>query len=150
MPRFILAATLVGVVAATALAGVVVKGSSSQEALGASNKCTNASLAGAFGVKFEGQSPLGQFASVSLWKFDGRGGLRAAETFNSAQTGPQTRRISGKYTMKSDCSFQLLFGSELVRSHEADGACVLTAKGSEFICLDNEKGWQTVGSGTKV
>ena len=77
-------------------------------------------------MRFEGQSAaLGRFASVSLWRFNGKGRMTAPETFNSEKTGPSTRRIAGRYTVRRNCEFRLHLASTLVRGHEADGVCIL-------------------------
>ena len=144
-----LGVALVGTLAVGAVAGALL--SEGGAALGASKKCTNASLNGAYGIRFEGNSKaLGQFASVSLWTFDGKGKLAASEDYNSEKTGPQTRKISGGYAVKSDCTFELLFPSELAKQHEATGSCVLVDNRREFHCLDVEEGWITLGSGQKI
>ena len=126
MHRSILVLLITGVLAAGIVIGALLDGSPADRALAASPKCSKASLAGAYGVTFNGHSEnLGRFASVSLWKFNGRGGLEAAETFSSESTGPSTRKLTGRYVIKADCSFRLLFPSELGDAHEAVGACVL-------------------------
>ena len=148
--------TLAVIVAGTLVIGVVVGAATKDDAAKAAGaraaaKCSKASLKGAYGVSFDGTSKaLGRFASVSLWKFDGKGKLHATEAYNSEQTGPQRRAIDGSYTVGADCRFRLLFGSELVHTHQADGLCVLVANRREFSCLDFEDGWQTIGTGTKV
>ena len=124
-------------------------GASSAQA--ASRKCSNASLRGSYGVSFEGRSnALGQFVSVSVWRFNGKGRMRATEHYTSERTGPQSRRISGRYSVARNCSFKLFFGSQLGKQHEAHGECVLVANRREFTCLDNEEGWFTIGRGRKM
>ncbi|MDQ2983965.1 MAG: hypothetical protein M3R70_08605 [Actinomycetota bacterium] len=151
MRRFILVSGVVGVLGLGLVVGTTLLGDRPASAALQAGKCSKASLDGSYGIRFDGHSvKLGRFASVSLWKFDGKGGMKASETYDSEKTGPQTRRIAGKYKVKGDCTFQLLFGSELVRRHGADGACVLTAGGKQFFCLDVEKGWVTTGTGSKV
>jgi hypothetical protein len=78
---------------------------------------------------------------VSLWKFDGKGGLKAAESFNSEGTGPSTRTITGSYEINSSCVFKLLFASVLGHPHDVVGDCVLVDNGREFYCIDVEEGW---------
>lgn len=151
MPRMILISAMIGALAVGAVSGALLDGSPEDSALAASRKCSKASLVGAYGVKFEGQSEnLGRFASVSLWKFDGKGGIKAAESYSSESTGPQKRRITGKYVVRRDCTFELLFPSTLGQTHEAVGACVLVANRTAFSCLDVEKGWVATGTGTKI
>ena len=151
MPRSLALAALAVTLAAGVLVGTTLSDDAADAARKASQKCSTASLDGAYGVRFEGHSRgLGRFASVSLWTFDGDGEMTASETFNSENSGPQKRNISGRYVMRSNCTFDLFFGSELVQSHEAEGACVLVAKRREFTCLDNEEGWITLGTGRKV
>jgi hypothetical protein len=114
-------------------------------------ECNVHSLKGAYGVKFDGQSAaLGRFSSVSIWTFDGKGGMTAEESYNSEETGPQTRTIEGSYEMKPNCSFALFFPSELVQEHEAVGDCVLIDNGKGFYCIDREEGWVTTAVGTKI
>lgn len=130
-------------------AGLFARGPS-RDALAAPPKCSTASLNGAYGIKFDGHSPLGRFVSVSRWSFDGKGKLRASESFVSEKNGPETRKIDGSYAVKRDCTFQVSFGSEIVRPHEAHGDCVLMAAGKQFFCLDVEKRWEITGVGVKI
>jgi hypothetical protein len=114
-------------------------------------ECGVYSLKGSYGMKFDGQSQnLGRFGSVSLWIFDGNGGLKAAESFNSEGTGPGTRTISGSYEMTSNCTFRLFFASVLGHPHDVVGDCVLVDNGREFYCLDVEIGWVATGVGKKI
>ena len=123
----------------------------STNANAATKKCTAASLRGAYGVRFEGASKaLGRFVSVSIWTFDGAGGFAASETYNSENTGPKVRSLSGEYDMRGDCQFGLLFPSDLAKQHDADGVCVLVDAQREFSCIDNEEGWQTLGVGKRI
>ena len=110
------------------------------------------SLNTSYGVKFDGTSQsLGRFGSVSIWKFDGKGGLTASESFNSDATGPQTRSIVGSYEIRPDCGFTLFFPSTLGgTAHEAVGACVLVDNGNELYCLDVEAGWVATALGKRI
>jgi hypothetical protein len=149
--RLMLVLVMMGLLVLGVAIGGVLNDRSESAALGASRKCSKASLDGTYGVRFDGQSKaLGRFASVSIWRFNGKGRLKASETYNSEKTGPQRRRIAGRYVVKSSCSFKLLFPSELVKNHEAAGACVLVANRKEFTCLDAEEGWVTTGTGRKI
>jgi hypothetical protein len=117
----------------------------------AAGSCVEQSLHGTYGVKFDGNSDqLGHFASVSLWTFDGRGGMKASETFDSDETGPATRTVEGSYEIESNCSFALFFPSSLGHEHVAVGACVLVDNGKEFYCVDVESGWVASGIGKRV
>ena len=138
--------------AAVLLVGLVI-GNATVGTAGAApaTNCTLGSLSGNYGVKFDGDSvKLGHFASVSVWSFDGNGALNASEAFNSVNSGPKTRTVAGKYEMRRNCTFKLLFPSELAKKHDADGECVLVDSGKEFYCLDNEVGWVTTGLGKRV
>ena len=132
-------------------AGLLVLGLLVAPAPSVGASCTAASLIGSYGVKFDGHSQtLGRFASVSIWTFDGQGGMNASEAFNSETTGPQTRTISGSYNMLSNCGFVLSFASTLAQQHEAVGGCVLVDGGKEFYCLDVEAGWVATALGKKI
>src|SRR5437764_10471610 len=92
-------------------------------AAAARGRCDLESLNGSYGVKFDGHSQnLGRFSSVSIWTFDGKGGLTASESFNSELTGPQTRNVVGSYQVQPSCGFTLLFPSTLGAQHEVVGA----------------------------
>lgn len=135
------------------LTGGVLPGgaSAAQRSTAKSKKCVAASISGSFGVKFEGNSKaLGRIVSVSVWTFDGKGGFRGSETYNSETSGPMKRTVGGTYKMQADCTFGLLFPSEVAKQHEADGVCVLVDAGKELYCLDNEEGWQALGTGKKI
>lgn len=111
--------------------------------------CGNSTLSGGYGVRFGGTSvALGQVAAVGLWTFDGAGYFSAKETFTSEKQNG-SRSIAGTYVVSADCTFELHFPSSVAREHEADGICVLTNSGAEWICLDNEEGWVSTSSGRK-
>ena len=114
-------------------------------------QCGLESLNGSYGMKFDGVSQnLGRFGSISLWTFDGKGGLNAAESFNSEATGPATRTITGSYEIDSSCVFRLLFASVLGHPHDVVGDCVLVDNGREFYCIDVEEGWVATGVGKQI
>jgi hypothetical protein len=139
------------VLAIGVMIGTLVSAKSVGTAIAASGRCSNASLVGSYGIRFEGKSKaLGSFASVSLWNFNGNGAMTASESYDSDKTGPQTRNIVGTYKVSGDCRFQLFFASRLVHGHQANGACVLVANRKQFFCLDVEKGWVTTGTGSHV
>ncbi len=52
--------------------------------------------------------------------------------------------------MADDCTFELLFASDLAQEHEAVDACVLVDHGQEFSCLDVEASWVTTGIGKQI
>ena len=117
----------------------------------AASECSRHGLHGSYGVKFDGFSKnLGRFGSVSIWTFTDKGQLTASESYNADNTGPQTRIVKGSYILKSDCSFQLLFPSELGHTHKAVGDCVLVDSSREFYCIDVEAGWVATGVGKKM
>ena len=117
----------------------------------AAGPCTLGSLSGPYGVKFDGHSgTLGRFGSVSIWTFNGQGGMTASEVFNSDATGPQTRTVDGSYNVLANCGFILLFPSTLAHVHEAVGGCVLVDGAKEFYCLDVEAGWVATAVGKKI
>ena len=114
-------------------------------------QCSNTSLRGAYGLKFEGASdPLGRFASVSLLTFDGKGGFSAVESFNAQATGPQTRSVAGTYVVQGNCSFALAEENNIVGQHADSAACVLVDNGRQFYCVDLAPGWQLLGTGTRM
>jgi len=111
--------------------------------------CSVATLNGGYGVQFEGTSrALGRYASVSVFRFDGTGGFSAEETFSSEmQKG--ARSIAGSYRVEDDCTATLLYGSQLGRPHEVQGACVVADGGRSFSCVDTAEGWVALGTGVK-
>ena len=114
-------------------------------------QCGVESLNGSYGVKFDGHSQnFGRFGSVSLWTFDGKGALKANESFNSEVTGPGTRTIIGSYEINSNCAFRLLFASVLGHPHDVVGDCVLVDNGREFYCIDVEVGWVATLTGKQI
>ena len=130
-----------GVVVASAIPG----------AASAAGRCGLQSLHASYGMKFDGHSKnLGRFSSVSLWTFDGKGVLSASESFNSEQTGPQTRAVAGSYEVRPNCTFTILFPSTLGAQHEAVGACVLVDSAKEFYCIDVEVGWVATAVGKRI
>lgn len=111
--------------------------------------CSAATLNGGYGVRFEGTSrALGNFVSVSVFRFDGAGEFSASETFSSdMQKGART--IAGSYRVEADCTATLLYASELGREHEVQGACVIVDGGHSFSCVDTADGWVAAGTGTR-
>ena len=134
-----------------ALGVFVGSGVRSGGAASAATKCSESTLDGSYGIRFDGFSTsLGRFSSVSLWSFDGKGRLSASETFSSEKQGPGRREVAGSYRVYPDCSFSLLFPSELAKEHEAVGSCVVVDGGKEFYCLDVEEGWVATGVGKAI
>jgi hypothetical protein len=117
-----------------------------------SAECSNKSLHGSFGMKFDGASAnLGRFGSVSVWAFDGAGNFTASESYNADNTGPGTRTIAGTYTVADDCTFGLEWTSGLGNNeHPSVGACVLVDQGNEVYCTDMDNGWVATGAGKKI
>ena len=116
-----------------------------------SRRCSNRTLQGAYGIKFEGQSLTGgPIASVSRVTFDGQGEFTVSEVarFN----GNLVRRtFTGPYTVNADCTGFLDFSSEITDPpHEAHGEFVIVDGGKEFFILDNEEGWVAGGVGKKL
>jgi hypothetical protein len=113
-------------------------------------KCSNRTLRGTYGVKAEGQSPVGPFASASQFKFDGNGKFSAFE-IGSLNGQIVERTIAGDYTVNSDCGGTITFPSEIVPGspHQAHGDIVLVDSGKEFYFIDHEEGWILNGVGKK-
>lgn len=117
----------------------------------AGRQCSNPSLRGAYGLKFEGASdPLGRFASVSVLLFDGKGNFSATESYNSQATGPQTRSVVGTYAVQSNCTFSLSEDNSILGQHADSATCVLVDTGKQFYCVDLALGWQLLGTGTRI
>ena len=113
--------------------------------------CSNRTLQGTYGLKVEGQSPVGPFASVSQITFDGIGKISG---FEIGSLGGQIvqRLVSGNYTVNADCRGFIIIPSEIVpgNPHQARGDVVLVDGGKEFFIIDNEAGWVLNGVGKKL
>jgi hypothetical protein len=135
--------------------GLVVPGEFAVEAQSrpeaAGGRCSNRTLNGSYGIKFEGQKiGAGPFVSVSRITFDGNGQFTTAEIgrFNGS---PINRTFTGPYTVNDDCTGFLDFSSTIsVPPHEAHGNFVIVDNGKEFYVVDNEEGWAANGVGKKL
>ena len=114
-------------------------------------RCSNRTLQGSYGIKFEGSSLSGgPFVSISLIIFDGAGQFTTTETgrFNGNLVH---RTFTGPYTVNPDCTGFLDFSSNLGNTpHEAHGDFVIVDEGHEFFVIDNEAGWEASGVGKRV
>ncbi len=113
--------------------------------------CSNRTLRGTYGLKLEGHSPAGPFASVSQITFDGNGKVSGFE-IGSLSGQIVERFVSGDYTVNADCRGFIIIPSEIVpgNPHQARGDVVLVDGGKEFFIIDNEAGWVLNGVGKKL
>jgi hypothetical protein len=116
-----------------------------------SHKCSDRTLKGSFGIKFEGTKlGFGPLVSVSRITFDGEGQFTTNEIgrFNGALI---QRTFTGPYTVNDDCTGFLDFSSNLTNPpHVAHGDFVIVDEGQEFFVLDNEDGWAATGVGKRL
>ena len=116
-----------------------------------SRKCSNRTLKGAYGIKFEGQKlGFGPLVSVSRITFDGEGSFTTNEIgrFNGNLV---QRTFTGPYTVNDDCTGFLDFSSGLTDPpHEAHGDFIIVDEGREFFVVDNEEGWAANGVGKRL
>ena len=121
-----------------------------QSKSGPGKKCSEKTLNGAYGIKFEGQKiDAGPFVSISRIVFDGNGTFTTREqgTFKGV---PLERTFTGPYTVNDDCTGKLDFSSNLTNPpHEAHGDFVIVDEGKEFYVVDIEDGWAANGVGKK-
>jgi hypothetical protein len=114
-------------------------------------RCSNRTLRGAYGIKFEGQKLNGgPIASVSRITFDGEGNFTTNEIgrFNGNLI---QRTFTGLYRVNEDCTGFLDFSSTITNPpHEAHGNFVIVDGGREFFVVDNEEGWAANGVGKKL
>jgi len=116
-------------------------------------KCSNRTLKGAYGIKFEGQklgTAGGPFVSISRVSFDGEGTFTTNEIgrFNGA---PVQRTFTGPYTVNEDCTGFLDFSSFLSNPpHDAHGDFIIVDGGKEFFVVDSEEGWAANGVGKRL
>lgn len=116
-----------------------------------SRRCSNRTLNGAYGIKFEGQKIVGgPFVSIGRITFNGNGQFTTSEIgrFNGE---PIARTFTGPYTVNDDCTGFLDFTSTIsVPSHEAHGNFIIVDEGREFFVVDNEEGWAANGVGKRL
>jgi hypothetical protein len=116
-----------------------------------SGRCSNRTLKGAYGIRFEGQKlNTGPFVSVSRVTFDGEGRFTTNEIgrFNGNLI---QRTFTGPYTVNEDCTGFLDFSSTISNPpHEAHGNFIIVNEGREFFIVDNEDGWAATGHGAKL
>lgn len=113
--------------------------------------CSTHSLRGTYGLKLEGFSPIGPFASASQVVFDGNGQITGFE-IGSINGRIVERAVSGEYTVNPDCRGFIVIPSEVIpgQPHQARGDFVLVDGGREFFIIDNEEGWVLNGMGKKL
>ena len=116
-----------------------------------SQTCSERTLQGAYGIRFEGTKlGVGLFVSVSRITFDGHGRFTTNEIarFNGSLV---QRTFTGPYVVNDDCTGYLDFSSNLTNPpHEALGNFVIVDNGQEFFVLDNEDGWAASGVGKRI
>ena len=116
-----------------------------------SRKCSNRTLKGAYGIRFQGQKiGEGPVDTVSRITFDGEGSFTTNEIgrFNG---NPIQRTFTGPYTVNDDCTGILDFSSNLTDPpHEAHGNFVIVDEGREFYIVDDEQFWSASGVGKRL
>ena len=116
-----------------------------------SRRCSNRTLYGAYGVKFEGQRVgIGSLAAIARMTFDGEGNFAANEIgrFNG---DPVQRTITGLYTVNEDCTGFITYTSILTGPpREVRGDFVIVDGGQEIFFLDNSDNWVAGGVGKKL
>ena len=107
----------------------------------APGRCSTRTLRGKYGLKLDGFSPVGPFASASQIVFDGNGQMSGFE-IGSINGHIVERAVAGQYTVDPDCRGTIIIPSEIIpgKPHEARGDFVLVAGGTEFFIIDNEEG----------
>ena len=127
-----------------------VTGVLAQNKPGAGKKCSEKTLNGSYGIRFDGQKiNTGPIASISRIVFDGDGTFTTSEhgTFAGAVL---ERAFTGPYTINDDCTGKLDFSSNItVPPHEAHGDFVIVDEGKEFYIVDIEAGWAASGVGKR-
>ena len=115
-----------------------------------SRKCSNRTLKGAYGIKFEGQKlgtgPIaGPIASIARITLDGEGNFTTNE-IGSLNGHLIQRTFSGPYTVNEDCTGFLDFSSNLTDPpHHAHGDFIIVDEGKEFFFVDSEEDWVANG-----
>ena len=119
-----------------------------QESVQSKKACTNASLRGSFGIKFDGASVTrGGVASATLVTFDGAGNFTGSDV--TSLNGTIVRRtLTGTYTVNPDCTGSLKFLSDLTMN-EADGDFVIVDGGKQLLIVESDSGWVATGVATK-
>ena len=112
--------------------------------------CSSRTLRGRYGLKLEGHSPVGPFASIAQIVFDGDGQIAGFE-IGSINGRIVERAVAGRYTVDPDCRGFIVIPSEIVpgQPHEARGDLVLVDGGKELFIVDNEERWVVNGVGKK-
>ena len=114
-------------------------------------RCSNRTLKGAYGIKFEGLSLAGgPIASVARITFDGEGQFTTNEVGRLNGNGYR-RTFTGPYTVHADCTGFLDFSSDLSGApHEVHGEIIIVDGGKEFFVLDDEDGLVASGVGKRL
>ena len=118
---------------------------------GTRRECSTHTLRGAYGLKLEGFSPIGPFASASQVVFVAMAESRASRL--EALNGHIVERaVGGEYRVNPDCRGFIVIPSEVIpgKPHQARGDFVLVDGGREFFIIDNEEGWVLNGMGKKL
>jgi hypothetical protein len=115
-----------------------------------SRPCSNRTIRGDFGIKFNGASDAGgAIASVTRISFDGSGNFTGADV--SSFGGHIIRRtLTGTYQVNSDCTGTLEFLSNVsTPPHTAPGDFVIVRGGDEFFIINSEEGVTANGVGKR-
>jgi hypothetical protein len=113
--------------------------------------CTNASLRGRYGFKYDAVTINGDLhASVTLFEFDGNGRFTGRDVFN--RNGAIIRRtIIGTYAVDRNCTGSLEFESVTTDPpHRPRGEFVIVDHGKEFLLVIDEPGEVGGGVGKKL
>ncbi len=115
-----------------------------------SRPCSNRTIRGDFGIKFNGASDAGgAIASVTRISFDGSGKFTGADV--SSFGGHIIRRtLTGTYQVNSDCTGTLEFLSNITTPpHTSPGDFVIVSGGDEFFIINSEEGVTANGVGKR-
>lgn len=87
----------------------------------ATPSCNNATIKGSYGSKATGTIIGSPFASVGLVKLDGRGNFQQTATFSTDGTILPNQTKSGTYSLKQDCTVQIVSGRDTYNGTIVDG-----------------------------
>ncbi|MEH1857403.1 MAG: hypothetical protein V7L21_05240 [Nostoc sp.] len=77
----------------------------------AAPSCNNATITGSYGATFTGTVLEKPIASVALYKFNGTRNVQAISSVNSVNGTISTDNPSGTYSVKQDCTVQIVFSN---------------------------------------
>ncbi|MBW4595655.1 MAG: hypothetical protein KME46_22795 [Brasilonema angustatum HA4187-MV1] len=109
------------------------------------SKCTNATVAGSFGIQTTGTllegaavQPAGPFAATGVYNLDGKGNFSTKQTY-SANGQIEVLNASGTYNLEQDCTITFKFAGPTAGTQLGTSG-VVVKHGTEILVIETDPG----------